>query len=125
MSESYRSILPKKSVATRIATRAIPERRALVLLETGLLLGLTEGVMPETITHLTLSPYAKAALLMIGVIGVFALAIRLLEPVIRGTLKMVSKLDSNGGASMRIVLHLIILFLIYVGYVRIFFPTLR
>jgi hypothetical protein len=81
--------------------------------------------MTEIITHLTVSPYVKALLLMAGVIGVFALAIRIIEPVIRGTLKVVSKLDSSGGAMMRIGLHLIILFLIYAGYVRTFFPRLR
>jgi len=115
----------KASVATRAATRAVPQRRTLVLLETGLMLGLAEGIMWDLITHLTVSPYAKALLLMIGVVGVFALAIRILEPAIRGTLKMVSKLDSNGGAMMRVGLHLIILFLIYAGYVRTFFPTVR
>jgi hypothetical protein len=115
----------KRTVAARVATRAVPQRRTLILLETGLLLGLAEGIMDELITHLALSPYLKALLLMTGVIGVFALAIRLLEPMIRGTLKMVSKLDSNGGATMRIALHAIILFLIYVGYVRVFFPSLR
>jgi hypothetical protein len=115
----------KASVATRVATRAVPQRRTLVLLETGLILGLAEGIMTEIITHLTVSPYVKALLLMAGVIGVFALAIRIIEPVIRGTLKVVSKLDSSGGAMMRIGLHLIILFLIYAGYVRTFFPTLR
>ena len=61
-----------------------------MLLETGLLLGLAEGIMTDTLTHLMFSPYLKALLLMIGVIGVFAFALRIIEPVIRGSLKMIA-----------------------------------
>ena len=105
--------------------RAVPTRRTLVLLESGLLLGLAEGIMEEIVTHLTLSPYLKALVLMAGVLGVFALAIRILEPVIRKTLHHVSRLDAAGGAMMRLGLHVLIFFLIYAGYVRVFFPHLR
>ncbi len=114
----------KKSHVAKAANKAVPTRRTLVLLETGLLLGLAEGIMTDGITHLMLSPYLKALLLMVGVIGVFAFALRIIEPVIRGSLKMISKLDA-GGAMMRIGVHLIILFLIFAAYVRVFFPTLR
>ncbi len=79
--------------------------------------------MEDIITHLDLSPYLKALLLMVGVLGVFALAIRILEPVIRKSLHAVSKLDKAGGAMMRLGLHLVIFFLIYAGYVRVFFPS--
>ncbi len=119
--------MPRKpsSPASSAAMKAVPTRRTLVLLETGLLLGLAEGILTDVITHLTISPYLKALFLMIGVIGAFAFAIRILEPVIRGSLKVISKLDSGGGAMVRVGLHLIILFLIFVAYVRIFFPTLK
>jgi hypothetical protein len=103
--------------------KAVPTRRTLVLLESGLILGLAEGLMIEIITRLQLSPYLKALLLMAGVLGVFAIAIRILEPIIRKTLHAISRLDASGGAMMRMGLHLIILFLIFVGYVRVFFPT--
>ncbi len=112
----------KKSPIAKAANKAVPTRRALVLLETGLLLGLAEGIMTDTLTHLTLSPYIKALLLMVGVIGVFAFALRIIEPVIRGTLKMISKLDAGGGALLRIGVHVIIIFLIFAAYVRVFFP---
>jgi len=113
----------KKSAGAARAMKVVPARRTLVLLESGLLLGLAEGIMEEIITHLSYSPYVKALLLMGGVLGVFALAIRILEPVIRRTLHAVSKLDSSGGAMMRLGLHLVIFFLIFVGYLRVFFPT--
>jgi hypothetical protein len=112
----------KKSHVAKAANKAVPTRRTLVLLETGLLLGLAEGIMTDTLTHLTLSPYLKALLLMIGVIGVFAFALRIIEPVIRGTLKVISKLDTGGGAMLRIGVHAVILFLIFAAYVRVFFP---
>jgi hypothetical protein len=115
----------KKSHVAKAANKAVPSRRALILLETGLLLGLAEGIMTDTLTHLMLSPYLKALLLMVGVIGVFAFALRIIEPIIRGSLKMISKLDSGGGALLRIGVHLVILFLIFAAYVRVFFPTLR
>ena len=106
-----------------MAMKAVPNRRTLVLLESGLLLGLSEGIMEDIVTHLQYSPYVKALLLMAGVLGVFALAIRILEPVIRKTLHAVSKIDAGHGAMMRVGLHLVIFFLIFVGYVRVFFPT--
>ena len=112
---------PKPTIVTRAASRAVPTRRALILLETGLLLGLMEGI----ITHLTISPYLKALILMIGVIGAFAFAIRILEPVIKWALKFIARFESGGGALVRVGLHLIILFLIFAGYVRTFFPTLK
>jgi hypothetical protein len=112
----------KKSPVAKAANKAVPTRRALVLLETGLLLGLAEGIMTDTLTHLTLSPYLKALLLMVGVIGVFAFALRIIEPVIRGSLKVIAKLDTGGGALLRIGVHLVILFLIFAAYVRVFFP---
>ena len=102
--------------------KAVPTRRALVLVESGLLFGLAEGIMEEIVKSLSVSSYLKAALLMIGTLGVFAIAIRIVEPIVRGTLKAVSKLDSGGGATMRIALHAIIIFLIFVGYVRVFYP---
>ncbi|MFI5200886.1 MAG: hypothetical protein ACHQNE_00680 [Candidatus Kapaibacterium sp.] len=110
--------------------KAVPTRRVLVLLETGLILGLAEGIMTDAITRLTLSPYLKALMLMVGVIGAFAFAIRILEPVVRRSLKVISKMDSGatspmGSALTRIGLHLIIIFIIFVGYVRIFFPHLK
>lgn len=108
--------------AHKVAMRAVPARRTLVLLETGLILGLAEGLMWNAVTQLELSQYVKALILMVGVIGVFALAVRILEPLIQSSLKAVSKLDAGGGALMRIGLHAIILFLIYAGYVRTFFP---
>ncbi|HEY3874149.1 MAG TPA: hypothetical protein VGM92_01625 [Candidatus Kapabacteria bacterium] len=113
--------MAKKSAASSAALKAVPSRRALVLLETGLLLGLAEGMMNDAITHLELSPYTKALLLMVGVVGVFAFALRVIEPVIKGMLKMISKLDSGGGALMRVGVHAVILFLIFAAYVRIFF----
>jgi hypothetical protein len=114
----------KKSHVVKAANKAVPSRRALILLETGLLLGLAEGIMTDTLTHLMLSPYLKALLLMVGVIGVFAFALRIIEPIIRGSLKMISKLDAGGGALLRIGVHLVILFLIFAAYVRVFFPKL-
>jgi len=116
---------PKPTVVTRAASKAVPTRRALILLETGLLLGLAEGIMTDIITHLTISPYFKALILMAGVIGAFAFAIRILEPVIKWTLKTVAKFESGGGALVRVGLHFIILFLIFAAYVRTFFPTLK
>jgi len=116
---------PKPTVVTRAAAKAVPTRRALILLETGLLLGLAEGIMTDAITHLTISPYLKALILMAGVIGAFAFAIRILEPVIKWVLKFIAKFESGGGALVRVGLHLIILFLIFAGYVRTFFPTLK
>lgn len=113
----------KKSHVAKAANKAVPTRRTLVLLETGLLLGLAEGIMTDTLTHLSsLSPYLKALLLMVGVIGVFAFALRIIEPVIRGTLKMIARLDAGGGALLRVGVHLVILFLIFAAYVRVFFP---
>ncbi len=119
--------MPRKptSRSSAVAMKAVPTRRTLVLLETGLILGLVEGVMTDAITKLTLSPYLKALMLMVGVIGAFAFAIRILEPVVRQSLKMISKMDSGRGALTRIGLHLIILFIIFAGYVRIFFPGLK
>ena len=102
---------------------AVPTRRTLVLLESGLLLGLAEGIMWNAIMKLHSTVYVKALLLMIGVIGIFALAVRILEPIIQSSLKAVSRLDAGGGALMRIGLHIVILFLIYAGYVRTFFPS--
>ena len=112
----------KKSHVAKAANKVVPTRRALVLLETGLLLGLAEGIMTDTLTHLALSPYVKALLLMVGVIGVFAFALRIIEPVIRGSLKMIAKLDTGGSALLRIGVHTVILFLIFAAYVRVFFP---
>jgi hypothetical protein len=103
--------------------RAVPTRRTLVLVESGLLLGLTEGLMEDFIKQYTLPTYLKALILMVGTLGAFALAIRIIEPIVRGTLKAVSRLDKGGGAITRIGLHLIILFLIFVAYVRVFFPN--
>lgn len=124
--------MPRKptSRTSAVAMKAVPKRRTLVLLETGLILGLAEGIMTDEITKLTLSPYIKALILMVGVIGAFAFAIRILEPVVRQSLKVISKMDSGasspmGSALTRIGLHLIILFFIFVGYVRIFFPHLK
>ena len=119
--------MPRKptSRSSAVAMKAVPARRTLVLLETGLILGLVEGIMTDVITRLALSPYLKALILMVGVIGAFAFAIRVLEPVVRQSLKVISKMDSGGGALTRIGLHLIILFIIFVGYVRIFFPHLK
>ncbi|GEM_PF-2535192 len=114
-----------RSAPARVASKAVPTRRTLVLLETGLVLGLIEGIMSEAITHLDFSPYIKALFLMIGVIGAFAFAIRVLEPIIRGSLKVISKVDSGSGVLVRIGLHLVILFIIFAGYVRIFFPTMK
>lgn len=102
--------------------KAVPTRRTLVLVESGLILGLAEGIMDEIVKSLPLSSYMKALILMLGTLGVFAIAIRIIEPIIRGTLKAVSKLDSGGGALTRISLHAIILFLIFVGYLRVFYP---
>jgi hypothetical protein len=102
--------------------KAVPTRRTLVLIESGLLLGLAEGIMDELVKSLPVSSYMKALILMIGTLGVFAVAIRIIEPIVHGTLKAVSKLDSGGGALTRIGLHAIILFLIFVGYVRVFYP---
>ncbi len=78
--------------------------------------------MTDLITHLTISPYIKALILMAGVIGAFAFAIRILEPVIKFSLKMISRLDTGGGALLRIGVHSVILFLIFAAYVRVFFP---
>ena len=116
--------MPRKPTPRRstVAMKAVPKRRTLVLLETGLILGLVEGIMTDAITHLNYAPYLKALMLMVGVIGAFAIAIRVLEPVVRQSLKIISKVDSGRGALTRIGLHLIILFIIFVGYVRIFFP---
>jgi hypothetical protein len=111
-----------KKRTSAVALKAVPTRRTLVLIESGLLLGLAEGIMNEIIKSLTVSPYLKAAILMLCILCIFALAVRILEPLIRGTLKAVSKLDDGGGATMRIGLHTIILFLIFVGYVRVFYP---
>jgi hypothetical protein len=101
--------------------RVVPGRRTFVLLESGLILGLAEGIMWKFITSLALSNYFKAVLLMAGVVGAFALAVRVLEPVIAAVLKFIAKLDRGGGALARIGLHAVILFLIFVGYVRVFF----
>ncbi len=100
-----------------------PQRRTFILLETGLLLGLAEGIMWNLITTLTLSPYLKAALLMIGVIGLFAIAVRVLEPLIGSILKSIAGLEKGGGIAIRLGLHSVVLFLIYVGYVRVFFKV--
>lgn len=104
-----------------IAKKVVPARRAFVLLETGLLIGLAEGVLNNLITRLPISIYLKALLLMAGVVGVFAIAVRILEPVIAWVLKFVSKLDTGSGPLLRLGLHAAILFLIFVSYVRIFF----
>lgn len=106
-----------------IAARAVPAKRTLILLESGLLLGLTEGIMWNMITQLHTSIYLKALFLMAGVIGVFALTVRILEPIIQASLKAVAKLDSGGGVLLRLGLHSVILFLIYTGYVRTFFAS--
>jgi len=58
---------------------------------------------------------------MIGVVGLFAVAVRILEPVIGWFLKVIAGLDKGSGALLRIGLHALILFLIFVGYVRVFF----
>lgn len=113
---------PRPTAPTRLARRAVPTRRTLVLLESGLIVGLAEGLMEDFIKLYTIPSYLKALMLMVGVLGVFALALRIIEPIVRGTLKAVSKLDKGGGALTRIGLHLIILFLIFVAYVRVFFP---
>jgi hypothetical protein len=115
--------MAKKSHVSKVANKAVPTRRTLVLLETGLVLGLAEGIMIDAITHLAFSHYLKALMLMVGVIGVFAFALRVIEPVIRGMLKMIAKLDTGGGALMRIGVHLVILFLIFAAYVRVFFSS--
>ncbi|HET6401717.1 MAG TPA: hypothetical protein VFH95_09995 [Candidatus Kapabacteria bacterium] len=119
--------MPRKltSRSSAVAMKAVPKRRTLVLLETGLILGLVEGIMTDAITHLNYSPYLKALMLMVGVIGAFALAIRVLEPVVRQSLKIISKVDSGRGALTRIGLHIVILFIIFAGYVRIFFSALK
>jgi hypothetical protein len=119
--------MPRKPTtrSSSLALKAVPARRTLVLLETGLILGLVEGIMTDVITHLNYSPYLKALMLMAGVIGAFAFAIRILEPVVRQSLKIISKMDSGRGALTRIGLHLVLLFIIFAGYVRIFFPALK
>jgi hypothetical protein len=117
----------KKKASPRAHTnpvvRAVPQRRSFILLESALLLGLAEGVMWNMITTLQLDSYYKALLLMIGVVGIFALAVRVLEPVIEFILEFIASLDRGGGVLVRIGLHLIVLFLIFVGYVRVFFKT--
>ena len=112
-----------RAVPQTVAMKAVPTRRTLVLLESALLLGLAEGLLQNAVTYLDLSPYLRALILMAGVLGVFALAIRILEPVITRLLHMIAKLDKRGGALMRIGLHLAILFVIFVMYVRVFFST--
>jgi hypothetical protein len=114
---------PKPTVVTRAASKAVPTRRALILLETGLILGLTEGIMNDAVTHISISPYLKALLLMAGVIGAFAFALRVIEPVIKWALKVIAKVEAGGGPLVRIGLHLVIIFLIYVAYVRVFFHS--
>jgi hypothetical protein len=99
----------------------VPQRRTFVLLESALVLGLAEGIMWSMITSLTMSHYLKALLLMVGVVGVFALAVRVLEPIVGFFLKTIASFDKGGGAPLRIALHLVILFLIFVGYIRVFF----
>ncbi|MDP4198284.1 MAG: hypothetical protein Q8922_05205 [Bacteroidota bacterium] len=122
---SKRKTAHRPTAPARLAQRAVPTRRTLVLLESGLLVGLAEGLMEDFIHRYSISPYLKALLLMVGVLGVFALAIRIIEPIVRGTLKAVSKLDQGGGAMGRIALHVVILFLIFVCYVRVFFPNIK
>ena len=117
--QSRRSSRP--SAPVRPVAKVVPQRRTFILLETGLLLGLFEGLLWNLITRLSLSPYLKAAILMIGVVGLFALAVRILEPVIAWVLKMIASLDRGSGAIVLIGVHAIVLFLIYVGYLRVFF----
>jgi hypothetical protein len=114
---------PAKPIPLKRATQLGPKRRTFILLETGLLLGLAEGVMWNLITTLMLSPYIKAALLMIGVVGLFAVAVRVLEPLIGSILNAIAGLEKGGGIAIRIGLHAVVLFLIYVGYVRVFFKV--
>src|ERR1051325_645070 len=94
-----------KKRGSSVALKAVPTRRTLILIESGLLLGLAEGIMNEIIKSLSVSSYMKALILMICTLGVFAIAIRIIEPIIRGTLKVVSKLDTGSGAMTRIALH--------------------
>ena len=108
-------------VADKLAKKVVPSKRVFLLLETGLLIGLAEGVLANLIHEFPISMYLKALLLMIGVVGVFALAIRVLEPIIAWMLRSLSKLEKGGGPILRLGLHAIILFLIFVAYVRIFF----
>ena len=110
-----------RSATSGAVRRAVPTRRTLVLLESALLLGLAEGLLQNAVTYLDISPYLRALVLMVGVLGVFALALRILEPLITHTLGLVARLDTRGGALMRIGLHIAILFVIFVLYVRVFF----
>jgi hypothetical protein len=104
-------------------SHVVPQKRSLILLETALLAGLFEGIMWNLVTGLHTVVYIKALVLMVGVVGMFALAVQVLEPVIQFVLKFIAKLEAGGGVLARLGLHLLLLFLIYVGYVRIFFKA--
>lgn len=97
------------------------QQQSVVLAELALVLGLLEGYLYQIVRDWQSTQYAKAGVLMVLTILLFAGGLRLAEPILRQSASVLAAIDRTSGVFVKIGLHSLVLFLLYVGYVNVFF----
>jgi len=97
------------------------QKRSFILVNLALLAGLGEGFLWRVLVDWRSTPYPKAVLLMLGTVGLFALAVRIAEPISQRTSSIAAAIQRSSGPAVYLGLQALILFLLFVGYVNVFF----
>ncbi len=93
----------------------------LFIFETILLVGVIDEYFETVIMGLNQSIYVHILLLMLSIGILFSLALRFIEPVAKGGIIWIVRLNNN--KILRAVVHILILSVLYYLYARVFFDT--
>ncbi len=93
----------------------------LFIFETILLIGVIDEFFETLIMGLELSIYSHILLLMLSIGTLFYFALMFIEKVAKGTITWLVRLNSN--KILRFIVHVIILYIIFILYARVFFDT--
>jgi len=93
----------------------------LFILETILLVGVLDEYFESLIMGIDYGIYINILLLMLSIGILFSLALRFIEPIAKGSITWVVRLNEN--KILRFIVHVVILCLLYYLYAQVFFDT--
>ncbi|MFH1590872.1 MAG: hypothetical protein ABIC95_03005 [archaeon] len=111
--------LQQTKVAIKQSTNINRYNKYLFILETILLVGVVDEYVENLIIGWTLGVYLNTLLIMIAIAIMFSLALRIIEPLARGTVTWLVRLTSN--KVVRVTMHVVILCIIFYLYGKVFF----
>ena len=93
--------------------------RYLFMLETILLVGVIDEYFESLIMKVNYGVYLNILLLMLSIGVLFSFALKLIEPIARGTISWLVRLNDN--KILRAVVHIAILYFLFCLYARVYF----